>query len=815
MDEDDEHDDATENGETVVRSSICVVINMYIYLPVYLSENHNPLYVLYCIISVTGVDGSALLGRASELMLKVSDGSLSLDDALTSDVLPQLQDVTEQWKSSMSANRTAKLWIMYMQLVCILRSLIRSSRIGNWKLYLQSLREMLPYLCATGHNNYTKSLMLYLAKMENLEVTHPLVYSKFLEGLFVVHRSNTPWSGIFSDLCIEQVLMGSIKSSGGLTRGRGFEQSTSLLWLLSTPACGEVHKAVQEISGLGSSGPGTIHKDRTQARLSRDEKDLQSIMDYLGERKPFSKTKQELHSLSSGVIGETSVNVDNAEAVGVAIMASMEGKSVAEHKFTKKHQVVYLASSVYVSLDGEKIEIDPQQLYQRLLVAGIGSIELKTLFQYELCSYPTSLFDSKLFMRLADKADLQNALVKKVPSCVVGDQPRDLAHVIDGGAMLQRIPWPKSSSYGSLCHLYTRFICSHFTNSLIVFDGYGSGPSTKDETHQRRRGREMGVDVDVTGDMLLKMKKKSFLANPRNKQRFIDLLGSQLEKDGTNVKHSSGDADYDIVVNACMIAQTKDVVVVGDDTDLLILLLHHFNPVEHNKVYLQTSTKLLDISTLQKSLDPDLGATLLFIHGLTGCDTTSRPYGIGKVSAMANYGDLKDAAKQFMMPDRNQDDIQHAGCEAIGVLYGSKHGSDLNAERASKFSEKVASSSSYLPPERLPPTTDAAKFHSQRVYLQVQTWLGNSLDATKWGWEVCNTRYGAVLKPVRMEQVAAPASLLKIIKCNCTGKCDKNTCSCRKNRLLCGLACGHCKGITCTNGECHESCDSDSDTTDD
>ena len=92
------------------------------------------------------------------------------------------------------------------------------------------------------------------------------------------------------------------------------------------------------------------------------------------------------------------MNVDCTEYVGGDILASMYGKSIADHKFSKKDQVVTLASSVYVTVDEEKIEIDPKHLYQRLLVAGIGNIELKTLFQYELCSYPSSLFDQKLQM---------------------------------------------------------------------------------------------------------------------------------------------------------------------------------------------------------------------------------------------------------------------------------------------------------------------------------------------------------------------------------------------------------------------------------
>ncbi len=62
------------------------------------------------------------------------------------------------------------------------------------------------------------------------------------------------------------------------------------------------------------------------------------------------------------VIAERSVNVDSAETVGTAILKSMSGMYVVMYMFSKKAQVSTLASVVYVSVDGEKIEIDPQQL---------------------------------------------------------------------------------------------------------------------------------------------------------------------------------------------------------------------------------------------------------------------------------------------------------------------------------------------------------------------------------------------------------------------------------------------------------------------
>ena len=66
----------------------------------------------------------------------------------------------------------------------------------------------MPYMGATGHNNYLKSIWLYLMKMEKLEDTHPVTYQKFMSGYFSIYRSSQPWTGIYGDLCIEQVRHG-------------------------------------------------------------------------------------------------------------------------------------------------------------------------------------------------------------------------------------------------------------------------------------------------------------------------------------------------------------------------------------------------------------------------------------------------------------------------------------------------------------------------------------------------------------------------------------------------------------------------------
>ena len=52
-----------------------------------------------------------------------------------------------------------------------------------------------------------------------------------------------------------------------------------------------------------------------------------------------------------------------------------------------------------------------------------------------------------------------------------------------------------------------------------------------------------------------------------------------------------------------------------------------------------------------------------------------------------------------------------------------------------QFCEKVASKTSYVKPQSLTPTSEAAKYHSLRVYLEVQEWKesADGLHPADWG----------------------------------------------------------------------------------
>ena len=172
-------------------------------------------------------------------------------------------------------------------MIDILRRYIRAERTGNWELHLQTLSEMLPFLAASGHNNYTKSVWIYLQQMSHLQEDHPEVYKHFRKGLHVIRRSDRYWAGLSSDLVIEQVLMRSMKTSGGLTRGRGMTEQQRVIWSLAMPACAEINRVMQDLADI-SFNSGEQNKDITKSRQARDWRDTQTLLNHLQEQNTFS-----------------------------------------------------------------------------------------------------------------------------------------------------------------------------------------------------------------------------------------------------------------------------------------------------------------------------------------------------------------------------------------------------------------------------------------------------------------------------------------------------------------------------------------------
>ena len=124
-------------------------------------------------------------------------------------------------------------------------------------------------------------------------------------------------------------------------------------------------------------------------------------------------------------------------------------------------------------------------------------------------------------LRKADKAKIFDAIVNHVnelnPTNTVLLESTNHQYVLDGGSLLHRINWKKGALYSEIADSYVNFVKSNYGEALIVFDGYLSGPSTKDNTHLRCNSKGVSKLTNFTPDMKLQCDKASFMGNIYNK----------------------------------------------------------------------------------------------------------------------------------------------------------------------------------------------------------------------------------------------------------------------------------------------------------
>ena len=197
---------------------------------------------------------------------------------------------------------------------------------------------MLPYLAAAGHNHYTKSGSLYLQSMLQLHENNPDVFRAFVNGNHVIRRSDRYWAGISSDLTIEQVLMRSLKTNGGLTRGKGFAESQRAIWVLAMPVMAEINSSMQESTNVDYY-TNEQHKECTHSRLKRNNHDVVKLLSFLEKRNPFSSGK-ELRNIVNGITALRNVNVENCRDIGEFIMETMYNQSIDDYVYKGKKQAV-------------------------------------------------------------------------------------------------------------------------------------------------------------------------------------------------------------------------------------------------------------------------------------------------------------------------------------------------------------------------------------------------------------------------------------------------------------------------------------------
>ena len=260
------------------------------------------------------------------------------------------------------------------------------------------------------------------------------------------------------------------------------------------------------------------------------------------------------------------------------------------------------------------------------------------------------------------------------------------------------------------------------------------------------------------------------------------MLSAHLEQAGVAVILAAEERDADVVIvrRTIELGEHDDVVIIADDTGIIVLLVYHAH--SSHQFYMETKQHIIDINAAQQALGVDVCRSLLFVHAMTGCETTSAMFGVGKTKAfkvLQTSEKLSASVLVFGHLTTTNDVLFEVGEQFLSALYGGNEGS-LDALRYRQFT-----SSKYVPLERMTPTSRARYYHCLRVHLQVLTWCAHRCP-DEFGFKLENE----ALLPIITDEAPAPSEMLRKIRCSCKSTNRLCTsCTCFNNRLPCSMYC--------------------------
>ena len=351
-----------------------------------------------------------------------------------------------------------------------------------------------------------------------------------------------------------------------------------------------------------------------------------------------------------------------------------------------------ISTSAFASTDPPLI--DPNLMFQRAHAQASNlenPISMEECLTYELSPYPMSLFTDTGHMRLPqDKSELATDLIEKYDGLIQADANMDTT-VLDGGALMHHVVWGKRKwkkdepkpLVQDIVKLYVDKAKreSSTSSTIIVFDGYQRG-SPKD--HCRKiRSPTRGLEVDLDMGTPITSQQSVFLSIQDNKSSLIGFVTEALEDPGMKVARCQADADVTIAQTVFTEAlKGKSVRLWGDDTDLMVILLHQIHQQSlttdpcTSKIYMyRPSTRTtVDLMSLSNTAPTRVLRLITVVHAMSGCDTVSRIFCIGKTKLIklledSRFGEaLEPLLKVFLQCDCTPEMLLAAGSKIVSFI---------------------------------------------------------------------------------------------------------------------------------------------------
>ncbi|KAJ8409789.1 hypothetical protein AAFF_G00218480 [Aldrovandia affinis] len=462
-------------------------------------------------------------------------------------------------------------------------------------------------------------------------------------------------------------------SAGGII-GITLKPEALKIWALSRHICCKIESDMKEMEEeeTNTTKVNLYHKEEAKARVIADAKDRdglrQKLDTCLHPLDPNEHPGESIVNITSGKIAPPTVNVDSAVKIGEAMLEDFEKTWPEGFYNTISNKVKTMATTTKSIQVGDSKMYDLNVIYSRViaLFSSDRDVDVKDVLAYELAPVPTAMFTEDGMRICKAKSTLKKSLQIEVSRRNAGDAD---VTVIDGSALLWTIHWPADGTVADFIENVKTRLTSYLSESdvYLIFDRYYDY-SIKSVT---RDVRETGVNKKH--HLLLSTKlpaQKVVLSSIENKKQLNLLLCEELTQDrlfhlrSTNkhklvvtgedpcpieikmeerrtrydLENQQEEADTIIVQQVLGCAgEAHQISVVSDDTDVFILLLHHYHQAGLDVPLIMESPckgrAIVDIkSTLAKH--SQIVKNLLPAHAISGCDTVASYYGLGKGSVI-------------------------------------------------------------------------------------------------------------------------------------------------------------------------------------
>ena len=686
----------------------------------------------------------------------------------------------QQFKQSVRdghLGKTAQFWLSYMDIVWLILTLIKATKMNDLQLHLASLYSLCPILFAYDHTNYARYLPVYILTILNLNTTHPGAEDLLRNNGISVRRSSVPLSRNAVDITIEQTINRHAKSQGGII---GFSRNYAAYYRW----CVTRHyrtKLVEATLFLADIFPDelSVHKEFQPAQIKSSENATSQMTDAIRNfTDPFSvENRTELFCIASGKPTPEDVRQDllqaqerGQSAMNEFIQTRLVDKSVPFHDPLKRLKLKTFASVGVVkkvkSSQNKMLQIKAERnIFGQLVVLSVEhNIDLQVTLSYPLGPVPYALATADGMPAKTDKSKLLHHLESCIEP-VTAPASEAVAQVIDGNATLYVLSPVPDNFQGVAETVFDRLPKSARVD--FVTDTY-KDISIKSFERKRRGTSEKLL---ISGPKTKTPKDwKVFMSNAENKAQLIKLLFSEWQKD-TYAKRLQGrdlyfaisdkcyqltsidgkavevrsvdalatsqeEADTRIILHCLHICETvptiTQIVVRSPDTDVLVLLLKYaqqIGPVVLFDTGTSDKRRLLNVKQIIEVKGSDLCSVLPALHCFTGCDTVSSFVRRGKITPLKTLQKYSDFIQVFECLGKHEncsdalvDDLERFVCR----MYQKPSYTSVNKLRYDSFSKsyqgksgQVLSAFDGIDLSLLPPCRTSLEMHARRANYMV------------------------------------------------------------------------------------------------